>query len=63
MLESRGELLRVEREVDRKYELPALLAQAESRDKAICFANVAGSDFTAVGGVLTSARRWAWARH
>jgi len=59
LLESRGELLAVRREVDRNYELPALLAQAESREKAVRFERVAGSDFPVVGGVLTSLRRWA----
>ncbi|MFW2405360.1 MAG: UbiD family decarboxylase domain-containing protein [Gammaproteobacteria bacterium] len=59
LLESRGEMITVRRQVDRKYELPALLAQAEARERAIRFENVAGSDFPVVGGVLTSTRRWA----
>ncbi|MBT8441844.1 MAG: UbiD family decarboxylase [Gammaproteobacteria bacterium] len=59
LLESHGELLTVRREVDRNYELPALLAQAESREKAVRFENVSGSDYPVVGGVLTSLRRWA----
>lgn len=58
-LDTRGELLRIGGEVGLEYELPALLAQAEARGKACRFECVAGSPFTAVGGVLTSVRRWA----
>lgn len=58
-LDDGGELLRVSKPVDARFELPALLAQAETRDKAILFDNVAGADFPAVGAALTSARRWA----
>lgn len=58
-LESRGELLRIGTAVNPRYELPALLAQAEARDKACLFESVAGAAFPAVGGVLTSPRRWA----
>ncbi len=57
-LESRGDLLRIRKEVNPEYELPALLAQAELRDKACWFERVAGSTFPVVGGVLTSVRRW-----
>lgn len=58
-LESRGELLRVGTDVSPDFELPALLKQAEARGKACRFDHVTGADFPAVGGVLTSARRWA----
>ncbi|MGI9344377.1 MAG: UbiD family decarboxylase domain-containing protein [Gammaproteobacteria bacterium] len=58
-LDDRGELLRVSKPVDLRFELPALLAQAEARGKAVRFDNVAGADFPAVGAALTSARRWA----
>ncbi len=36
-----------------------MLAQAEARGKACRFERVAGTPFAAVGGVLTSVRRWA----
>jgi 2,5-furandicarboxylate decarboxylase 1 len=58
-LDSSGELLRITKEVDSRYELPALLAQAEARGRAVRFDRVTGSDFPAVGGVLTTMRRWA----
>jgi len=58
-LDARGELLSIDKEVDAKYELPALLAQAEARGKACRFTHVSGSAFPAVGGVLTSPRRMA----
>ncbi|MDP6673476.1 MAG: UbiD family decarboxylase [Gammaproteobacteria bacterium] len=57
-LESRGDLIRIRKAVNPEYELPALLAQAEARDKACWFEHIAGSDFPAVGGVLTSVQRW-----
>lgn len=60
-LDASGELLRVDREVDPEFELPALLKQAEARDMACRFERVAGSPFPAVGGVMTSMRRWALA--
>ncbi|MDP7419079.1 MAG: UbiD family decarboxylase, partial [Gammaproteobacteria bacterium] len=58
-LESRGDLIRIRKTVNPEYELPALLAQAEVRDKACWFEHVAGSEFPAVGSVLTSVQRWA----
>lgn len=56
-LEGRGELIRIAREVDAKYELPALLAQLEKLNKAYIFENVRGAQFPLVGGLLSSAER------
>jgi len=58
-LETSGELLRISRPVDPRFELPALLKQAEARRKAILFASVTGCDFPVVGGLLTDASRFA----
>ena len=60
-LESRDELLHVRETVSADYELPALLHQAETRDKACRFDSVAGADHPVVGGLLTSRRRLALA--
>lgn len=59
LLDKRGDLLRVAREVDPKYELGSLLAQAEKREKAILFEKVKGADYPAAGGVLLTRKRHA----
>ena len=61
LLEDRGELLRISREVDPKYELAALLEQAEARGKAILFEKVKGRDCPVVGSVLLNKQRQALA--
>jgi 2,5-furandicarboxylate decarboxylase 1 len=58
-LDSSGELLRVSRPVNPRFELPALLKQAEARRKAILFSSVTGCDYPVVGGLLTDASRFA----
>ena len=57
LLQSRGELVRINREVDPKFEIPALLEQLEKAGKAYIFEKVTDSAFPLVGGLLTSARR------
>jgi UbiD family decarboxylase len=57
-VDAAGELLRVARTVDAKYELGALLKQAEARRKAIIFESVEGSAYPAVGGLFISPRRF-----
>jgi len=61
LLEDRSELLHISREVDPKYELGALLEQAEARGRAILFEKVKGGDFPAVGSVLLNRQRQALA--
>lgn len=56
-LDANGELVRIKREVDARFELPALLEQLERAGKAYIFENIAGRDFPLVGGLLSSARR------
>ena len=60
-IEAGGELLRVARTVDPRFELGALLKQAEARRKAILFESVKGSDVPVAGGLLTSPARFALA--
>jgi len=57
LLEERGELVRISREVEARFELPALLAQLEKIGKAYIFEKVRGKSFPLVGGLLSSAER------
>jgi 4-hydroxy-3-polyprenylbenzoate decarboxylase/2,5-furandicarboxylate decarboxylase 1 len=59
LLDSRGEVLRVKKEVHPKFELASLLAQAEKRRKAIVFENVAGASCPASGASLLTRQRHA----
>jgi 2,5-furandicarboxylate decarboxylase 1 len=52
LLEQRGELARISREVEPKYELPALMTQLERERKAFIFEHVAGAAFPLIGGLL-----------
>jgi 2,5-furandicarboxylate decarboxylase 1 len=56
-LEKNGELVRISKEVDRRFELPALLVQLEKSGKAFIFDNVRDASFPLIGGLLTSAAR------
>ena len=57
-VEQSSELLRITQTVDARYELGALLKQAEARRKAILFESVNNSPFTVAGGLLTSPARF-----
>lgn len=61
-IDDAGELLRIKRPVNPRFELPALLKQAEARRKGVLFENVEGASYAAVGALLTSPRasRWVW---
>ncbi|MDG2155807.1 MAG: UbiD family decarboxylase [Gammaproteobacteria bacterium] len=57
-LEQSGNLIRITREVDPRFELPALVSQLEKqRQKAYIFENVKGAEFPYVGGFYTDACR------
>lgn len=49
--------MRIKREVDPKFELPALLRQLEKSHKAFIFENIKGAEFPLIGGLLNSAKR------
>jgi 2,5-furandicarboxylate decarboxylase 1 len=57
LLEEQGELVRINKEVDRKFELPALLQQLEQSGKAFIFSNIKGARFPLIGGLLNSTTR------
>ena len=56
-LEEQGELVRISREVEPRYELPALLQQLEQNRKAFIFENIKGARFPLIGGLMNSAAR------
>jgi 2,5-furandicarboxylate decarboxylase 1 len=56
-LEERGELIRIQRTVNRKSELPALIKQLEQRRLAYIFESIEGADVPLIGGLLNSTRR------
>jgi 2,5-furandicarboxylate decarboxylase 1 len=56
-LEAQGELVRITKEVERKFELPALLEQLEQSRKAFIFENIRGARFPLIGGLLNSTAR------
>ena len=56
-LEERGELVRVRKPVDRRFELPALIAQLELQGKAYIFENVIGAGMPLFGGTLNRIER------
>jgi 2,5-furandicarboxylate decarboxylase 1 len=58
LLESQGELVRVGRQVDSRFELPAVMAQLEARGKAFIFENVSGASFPLVGGLFNRVDRF-----
>ena len=61
LIEESRNLVRVSREVDRKYEMPAVISRLEKQGKAYLFEHVKGSEFPVVGGLLNSAERLALA--
>jgi len=58
VLEERGELLRIEREVEPRYEMAAVMAALEKQHKAFIFERVRGSSYPAVGGLLNRLDRF-----
>ncbi|MGI9309085.1 MAG: UbiD family decarboxylase [Gammaproteobacteria bacterium] len=56
-LEESGELVRIAREVDRKYELGAVQSKLERSGKAVIFDKVKGSGMPVIGGLMTDIRR------
>ncbi len=61
LLEERGELYRISRPVDPKFEMPAVMEQIEKQRKAFIFENVKGAQFPVIGGVLNRIECYGWA--
>lgn len=61
ILEERGELYRISRPVEPKFEMPAVMEQIERERKAFIFENVKGAKFPLVGGILNRMECYGWA--
>ncbi len=61
VLESRGELSRIRRPVDPRYEMPALMAQLDAQRRAYVFEDVKGASLPLVGGLLNRWECYGWA--
>lgn len=59
-LDSHGELVRIARRVDPRFEMPALMQQVERERRAFLFEQVAGSRFRVAGGLLNRYERIGW---
>ncbi|MCC5794837.1 MAG: UbiD family decarboxylase [Chromatiales bacterium] len=60
ILENRGELVRISREVDPRFEMPALMEQVERQRRAFLFERVKGSPFPVIGGLLNRIECYGW---
>jgi UbiD family decarboxylase len=58
LLEERGELVRIEREVDPHYEMAAVMQKLDQARKAFLFDKVRGARYRAVGGLLNTLPRF-----
>jgi len=58
ILQNRGELDHISREVERKFELAAVMAKIDNQRRAYRFDNVAGARFPVVGGLYNSLERY-----
>ncbi len=61
LLESRGDLVRIQRSVESKFELPAVITKLEAAGKAFIFENVRGSTFPLIGGLFNRVGRFGMA--
>lgn len=61
LLEERGELHRITRPVDAKFEMPAVMERIERKRQAYLFENVRGARFPIVGGILNRVECYGWA--
>ncbi|MEO8444608.1 MAG: UbiD family decarboxylase [Gammaproteobacteria bacterium] len=61
ILEERGELDRISRPVDPRFEMPAVMEQIERERRAFLFENVTGAKFPVIGGVLNRMECYGWA--
>jgi len=57
-IENEGNLVRIRREVDSRFELPALMTRIEAQRKAFIFENVRGAAFPLVGGLFNRVERF-----
>lgn len=58
LLESQGDLVRITRPVDSKFELAAVMTQLEAAGKAFIFENVRGARYPLAGGLFNRVERF-----
>jgi 2,5-furandicarboxylate decarboxylase 1 len=61
LLEQRGELHRITRAVDRRFEMAAVMEQIERKRQGFIFENVRDARYPVVGGVLNRMECYGWA--
>ncbi|MBN8279659.1 MAG: UbiD family decarboxylase [Gammaproteobacteria bacterium] len=61
LLEERGELYRISRPVEARFEMPAVMEQVERQRRGFLFTQVKGARFPLVGGVLNRLECYGWA--
>lgn len=61
LLEERGELYRISRPVEPRFEMPAVMEQVERQRRGFLFSHVKGARFPLVGGVLNRMECYGWA--
>ncbi len=61
ILESRGEIVRIRRSVDPRFEMPALMEQVDRQRRAYVFEDVTGAKFPLIGGLLNRIECYGWA--
>ena len=60
LLEERGELYRISRPVEPRFEMPAVMEQVERQRRGFLFSHVKGARFPLVGGVLNRMECYGW---
>jgi 2,5-furandicarboxylate decarboxylase 1 len=60
-LEARGEIVRIRRPVDPRFEMAALMQQVDRQRRGYIFENVKGAKFPLVGGLLNRIECYGWA--
>ncbi len=61
LLEDRGELYRISRPVDPRFEMPAVMAEIDQQRRGFLFEQVKGARFPVVGGLLNRLECYGWA--
>ncbi len=61
LVDEQGEMYHIQRPVNPRFEMPALMLQAEKQRRAFRFDHVTGSDFPVIGGLLNRIERYGWA--
>ena len=62
-LEDKGDVVRITKEVDPKFEIAALMVKLEAAHKAFIFENVKGAKYPLVGGLFSGLDRFALAHN